>query len=41
MDMLRKLMKNVMGFKDKLGRGVYLLTPGEKIIFSADIPPDT
>jgi hypothetical protein len=39
-NMQRKLMKNVMGFKHKLGRGVYLLEPGAEVIYSADIPPD-
>jgi hypothetical protein len=38
--MIRKLMKNAMGFRDRLGRGVPLLSLGEKIIFSAAIPPD-
>jgi hypothetical protein len=36
----RKFMTNDMGFKHKLGRGVALLRPGERVIFSPDIPPD-
>ena len=34
-----KLTENAMKLRKKMGRGVYLLRPGEEVIYAADIPP--
>ena len=33
------LTENSMKLRRKMGRGVYLLRPGEPVIYAAEIPP--